>query len=297
MDNCTLSLNNFSSIFELLGTYYILLSLSDKLEEHLGLSAIFRNWHTSFSSDILAKRLSYFKNKISTSQSEIISQIKSQRFWNQIFDSLRNYNSDNDSLQNEVKKTSKFIKKGDMLLAKIKLLTSELSETQHTFSELIKPAYVFSGIAILAVMLISGIVNKWDGKYTNLYFINCSLILVLFLSILQIIRQKPFKIFKGKTLLFVAVIFYLLLTIVPGSLFYFLPLYEYKFSKVICIDDFHILLFLTLIFLPLFIHIISLNILHIRCKKYDTKLTSLLVDELPKKVEGGKRGEIKGVEI
>jgi hypothetical protein len=297
MDNCNLSLNNFSSIFELLGTYYILLSLSDKLEEHLGLSAIFKNWHTSLSSDNLAKRLDYLKNEMSNSKNEIISKIGKQKIKNQALDLLKNYNKNNEMLQKEANKTSKFIKKGDGLLVKINLHLNLTSKNQPTFSELIKPAYVFSGIAILAVLFLSGVVGKWNGKYLNLYFINLSLILVFFISIIQIVRLKPFKFLKGNLIFFSAVVFYLVLTIIPSHWLCVFPLKEYNYSTRICIDDFHILLFLGLIFLPLFIHLISLNILYIRCNWYTKNLDELLSEELPNKVEGGKKGEIKGIDI
>ena len=88
------------------------------------------------------------------------------------------------------------------------------------------------------------------------------------------------------------IVFYLVLTIMPGKLLDSACYIQYEFADFICINDFHILLFLLLIFSPILIHIISLQRLHRKCKSYDKRLNDLLSEQLPVKVESRKSNEI-----
>lgn len=260
-----LSLNNFSSFYEIFGSYYLILGLSADLRKYFNISTWLRPI-------IDEKHEKYIKESISNHLADIAASHE-ERIKNVVENATKNWITqiilfikgilefrklESRKLPKYAKMYNRYVKEEKWLIEK----SSDVEDVNTTIFRFINPIYLYFGLISIGILLLSGLSVSWDESI-NLQIINLASFFVICFLLFQVFLLYTFdKIINSisKVYVFLLTIIFLFLVLVIGNIESLKPYFIIlnNADPNICKLNTQIIFAIIFPLIPLILHIILL---------------------------------------
>jgi len=287
MGATALSLQDFTSIFEIFTGYYLLLGLNKSVSDYFNISGPFRSDSENYESIV---NIETTANKF---EQEALAEIDSSRPVTKTRKERKMQLLWERKKVNELDKTmepfERFTEMGKWYGRLVKShfgyneqgsAPDKVSETE--FFAFIRPFYIYYGLMAITVLILSGMYKAWDRIHV-LSVVNCiSFAIGLFLltkAVLITIRKpKKISLINPIFALLFSLFFFISILSIPCRI-YDKMLIPFPIDHLISYEDFHVSFSVLIILFPIIVHIICLMIVAYTQKQY-VKLKERLPIEL-----------------
>lgn len=183
-----LSLNNFSSFYEIFGSYYLILGLSADLRKYFNISTWLRPLIDEKHEKYIKENISNHMEDIAASHVERIKNVvenSSKNWFVQtclfIEGAIKHRNLENKKLPKYTKRYHRYLLEEKWLIEK----NSDLDDDNTTIFRFLNPIYLYFGLISIGILLLSGLSASWDESI-NLQIINLTSFIVICYLLIQV---------------------------------------------------------------------------------------------------------------
>ena len=285
MDNESLSLQNFSSVFELFAGYYLLLGTNKKFHDYFNIGRVFKTWTSNYNEieDMTsnAGRIESELLKTISKDQQPENNVKSHRNW------LRKRKRQVNDVEKRMKDAVRLSAKGKILKNQVELHfgadENQNTEKEKGFYKFIKPFYIFFGCLSLVILAFAGFYNEWHRIHTLNIFNGLAIVIILILFIqvsVNAFLQTPLFTANPIVIFILSIFSLVIIALIPCRMYVQYMKLPYDIDPtIISYNDFQVILMVGLILIPIIIHIVALTVVVLKHRRVE-KIKSKLSDHL-----------------